>query len=200
MATTNSNEPYLDWLSAVLDQEDLPYVISSSYADNEQTVPRSCAEKVSPGVRAAWRQGISLFFGSGDWGVGEKGMCVSNDGKNRSTFLPMFPASCPYRYHGRRNAKFRPRGWWPSTEAMAYVSGGGFSEYFPRPAYQDTAVPAYLRTINGSSEGMLQSRGPRLSRRRRPGLPLRRRVERHANGGRWHKRCYAGLCGHRSTD
>ena len=33
------NEPYLNWLQYVLAQSKLPYVISTSYDDDEQTVP-----------------------------------------------------------------------------------------------------------------------------------------------------------------
>jgi hypothetical protein len=42
--------------------------------------------------------GISVFFSSGDGGVGGAGFmngsCLSNDGMNRTEFLPAFPASC----------------------------------------------------------------------------------------------------------
>jgi len=42
--------------------------------------------------------GVSILFGSGDGGVGGVGVvngsCLSNDGMNRTEFLPMFPASC----------------------------------------------------------------------------------------------------------
>ena len=41
--------------------------------------------------------GVSLLFASGDGGVGGVGLvnaCLSNDGMNRTEFLPTFPASC----------------------------------------------------------------------------------------------------------
>ena len=34
----NTNEPYLDFLSYALDQDSFPQVLSTSYADDEQTV------------------------------------------------------------------------------------------------------------------------------------------------------------------
>lgn len=37
-----------------------------------------------------------MLFSSGDYGVGADDKCFSNDGKNRATFLPAFPASCPW--------------------------------------------------------------------------------------------------------
>jgi hypothetical protein len=39
-----------------------------------------------------------LFFDSGDGGVGgiqTPPVCVSNDGKNTTKFIPTFPSSCP---------------------------------------------------------------------------------------------------------
>jgi len=45
-------------------------------------------------------RGVSLLFGSGDWGVAGNPTagstaqyCVSNDGRNATTFIPLFPAS-----------------------------------------------------------------------------------------------------------
>lgn len=48
-------------------------------------------------------RGVSLLFGSGDNGVGDGQAtfnastteCIANDGTNRTTFIPLFPASCP---------------------------------------------------------------------------------------------------------
>jgi tripeptidyl-peptidase-1 len=37
-----------------------------------------------------------MLFGSGEDGVGKHPNCYTNDGKNRPSFLPQFPASCPY--------------------------------------------------------------------------------------------------------
>lgn len=44
--TENTNEPYLVWLNYVLGQPIVPQVISTSYADDEQTVPKAYAERV----------------------------------------------------------------------------------------------------------------------------------------------------------
>jgi tripeptidyl-peptidase-1 len=40
-----------------------------------------------------------------------------------------------------------------------FSSGGGFSSYFPRPAYQDAVVPAYVKSLNGSFAGLYDPRG-----------------------------------------
>lgn len=94
LTPTNTNEPYLTWLDFVLNQTTLPQVITTSYGDDEQSVPRSFAESVCNGFAQLGARGVSLLFSSGDNGVGADDACISNDGKNTSTFLPAFPASC----------------------------------------------------------------------------------------------------------
>jgi tripeptidyl-peptidase-1 len=37
-----------------------------------------------------------------------------------------------------------------TDETGTFFSGGGFSNFFERPRYQDTAVPAYLETVGAS--------------------------------------------------
>jgi tripeptidyl-peptidase I len=91
--TTNTNEPYLDWLNFILDQEMIPQVISTSYGDDEQTVPRDYARSVCGLFALLGLRGVNVLFASGDFGVGV-GSCQTNDGTNRTQFLPMFPASC----------------------------------------------------------------------------------------------------------
>jgi tripeptidyl-peptidase-1 len=103
--TTNTNEPYLDWLNFILDQDTIPQTISTSYGDDEQTVPPDYAKTVCNLFAQVGARGVSLLFSSGDYGVGG-GSCLSNDGMNRRQFIPMFPASCglfsfpfPYQLH-----------------------------------------------------------------------------------------------------
>lgn len=96
--TTNLNEPYLDWLDFILIQKTIPQTISTSYGDDEQTVPRDYATSVCNMFAQLGAMGVSILFGSGDGGIGGAGLvtgtCLSNDGMNRTELLPMFPASC----------------------------------------------------------------------------------------------------------
>jgi tripeptidyl-peptidase I len=41
-----------------------------------------------------------------------------------------------------------------NPEVAASLSGGGFSNYFPRPAYQDGPVSAYLQSIGSMYSGL----------------------------------------------
>lgn len=70
---TDTNEPYLTWQQYILAQADLPQVISTSYDDNEQTVPYSYADSVCNGFAQLGARGISVLFASGDSGVGDDG-------------------------------------------------------------------------------------------------------------------------------
>lgn len=63
------NEPYLTWVNHVLSQPFLPQIISTSYADDEQTVPIDYAKRVCNSFAQLGARGITLLFGSGDGGV-----------------------------------------------------------------------------------------------------------------------------------
>ncbi|CAK1359777.1 unnamed protein product [Cercospora beticola] len=158
LTPTNTNEPYLVWLDYVLKQKDVPYVISTSYGDDEQTVPQNYANRVCAELAQLGARGVTLLFSSGDNGVGKDGTCVSNDGKNTTKFLPSFPASCPYvtTVGGTRDVN-------PEQIAFdtrnGYVAGGGFSEYFPRPSYQNQAVTGYLKTLGAANKGLYNPKG-----------------------------------------
>ncbi|KAI0290954.1 Pro-kumamolisin, activation domain-containing protein [Multifurca ochricompacta] len=98
---TDTNEPYSNWLDFILAQKNIPQTISTSYGDDEQTVPKDLARRVCNGFAALGARGTSLLFSSGDGGVGDGNAdpasqtCFTNDGKNQTKFLPGFPASCP---------------------------------------------------------------------------------------------------------
>jgi len=155
--TSDTNEPYLTWLQYVLNQTDLPQVISTSYADDEQTVPLSYATSVCNGFAQLGARGISLFFGSGDTGVGAPGTCISNT-NNAATFLSMFPTSCPYITSVGATKFFAPE-IVATDGANAFVSGGGFSRYFSRPSYQDAAVSAYVKGLGTQFAGLYNASG-----------------------------------------
>ncbi|KAK0243100.1 tripeptidyl peptidase A [Armillaria nabsnona] len=156
--TENSNEPYNDWLDFVLSHPNPPRVISTSYGEAEQTVPESYARRACAGFAQLGARGVTLTFSSGDGGVGDGNpdpatqQCHTNDGQNRTQFMPLFPAGCPFvtAIGGTVNV----------PEIAVDFSGGGFSNYFPRPSYQDAVVGAYLKTLpKGTYEGLFNRSG-----------------------------------------
>ncbi|ROW01363.1 hypothetical protein VMCG_05849 [Cytospora schulzeri] len=157
--TSDTNEPYLVWLDTVLSMSDrsIAKVISTSYDDDEQTVPFSYASRVCNEMAQLGARGVSLFYASGDDGVGSSGDCVTNDGRNRSTFLPEFPSSCPFVTSVGSTMNFTPEV--VAHSSSGYASGGGFSSYFSRPLYQDGIVDKYVESLNGKYAGYYNQEG-----------------------------------------
>jgi tripeptidyl-peptidase-1 len=144
--TENTNEPYLAWLRYMQTVEHPPSVISISYAEDEKTVPVEYARRVCAEFAQLGARGVSILVASGDYGVGRNKQCLDIDEKKRR-FMPSFPASCPYvttvgatRFLEPEMVAFDAR--------SSYSSGGGFSDVFPQPKYQEAAVEAYLRQLD----------------------------------------------------
>ncbi|USW49474.1 Putative peptidase S8/S53 domain, peptidase S53, activation domain-containing protein [Septoria linicola] len=150
----NTNEPYLDWLDYVLSQDELPQVISTSYGDDEQTVPKSYADRVCQGFAQLGARGITLLLSSGDNGVGKDDTCVSNDGSNKQQFSAVFPGSCPWVTTVGATENFQPE-----VAVSRFASGGGFSYYFDQPDYQRDTVQNYIASLNGQYQGAYNPNG-----------------------------------------
>ncbi|ETS74541.1 hypothetical protein PFICI_13025 [Pestalotiopsis fici W106-1] len=139
-ADQNMVEPYLELLTYLLNLTDaeLPTTLSTSYGDNERELPLAYAQQVCTMLGQLGARGVSIIFASGDTGPGSA--CQTNDGTETPRFTPTFPASCPYITTVGGTAGVLP-------ELAVSFSSGGFSDYFPRPAYQDAAVSAYLQQL-----------------------------------------------------
>ena len=148
----SSNEPYLEQLQYLLglSDEDLPAVLTTSYGESEQSVPASYAVAVCNLFAQLGARGVSVIFSSGDAGPG--GSCQKNDGTNRTAFLPGFPASCPFVTSVGGTYGISP-------EKAIRFSGGGFSELFARPSYQDQAVQSYLQRLGSQWNGLYNPQG-----------------------------------------
>jgi hypothetical protein len=89
-STEDTNEPYVEWQQFILNQSqaDIPLIVSTSYGDDEFTVrelttfvflvtnpasqvPESYARRVCAGFAQLGARGVSVFFSSGDGGVGD---------------------------------------------------------------------------------------------------------------------------------
>lgn len=159
----NTNEPYLVWLNYMLALKKVPPVVSTSYADDEQTVPIAYAKRVCESFAQLGARGVSILFASGDRGVGVNDTCISNDGKNTTMFIPAFPPSCPYvtvvgathefqpEVVAFRAAAYNPDG---SVAKLVYASGGGFGNYFDTPKYQKDVVTQYVKGLEGEFDGL----------------------------------------------
>ncbi|MBW0509343.1 hypothetical protein O181_049058 [Austropuccinia psidii MF-1] len=156
----NTNEPFLDWLEYILSRPaaQIPKVISTSYGDNEQTVPLSYARRVCSSFGQLSALGVSVIFSSGDNGVGQTGFCYKHDGS--MAFLPTFPASCPYVTSVGATQNFSPEVAVSEDGPGGYASGGGFSNYFTTPSWQKDAVRRYLQQLGPRAyRGMYNQNG-----------------------------------------
>ncbi|KAJ2994961.1 hypothetical protein NUW58_g1410 [Xylaria curta] len=147
----NSNEPYLEFFKSVLKlpQKKLPQVISTSYGENEQSVPKSYALTVCNLIAQLGSRGVTVIFSSGDSGTGSA--CLSNDGKNTTMFQPQYPASCPW-VTSVGSTRYL-------NETATYFSSGGFSDYWARPAWQEKAVKEYLGKIGDKNKPYYNTKG-----------------------------------------
>ncbi|KAI0247094.1 subtilisin-like protein [Lactifluus subvellereus] len=148
---SNMNEPYLDWLNFILGEKTIPQTISTSFGDDEQTVPPDYARTVCDLFGQLGARGVSVLFSSGDSGVGG-GSCLTNDDTNQVKFIPMFPASCPLVTAVGGTQGVNP-------EVAAGLSGGGFSNYFSLQPYQTAAVSSYLYQLGGRYADLFNPRG-----------------------------------------
>ncbi|KAL8724597.1 MAG: hypothetical protein Q9181_006762, partial [Wetmoreana brouardii] len=151
-AEDNQNEPYLDFLHYILSLPDsqLPTTLTTSYGEDEQSVPEPYTNITCSLFAQLGARGVSVIFSSGDTGPGSA--CQTNDGKNTTRLLPIFPAACPYVTSVGGVFGVQPE------EAIVF-SSGGFSDRFPRPAYQNAAVTQYLSTIGDTFKGLYNPNG-----------------------------------------
>jgi tripeptidyl-peptidase-1 len=133
---TNTNEPYLEFLNYLLALPDasLPNTLSVSYGDDEATVPLDYATSACNLFSQLGARGVSVLVASGDSGVGTE--CTLGGAKK---FTTSFPAGCPWVTTVGGTTGNSPEGAWSG-------GGGGFSEIFGRPSYQNATVSSWLTT------------------------------------------------------
>ncbi|KAF8258636.1 peptidase S8/S53 domain-containing protein [Lactarius quietus] len=138
------------WLKFILDQPKVPQTISTSYGQDESLGTQEYSVYACFLLAQLGARGVSLLFSSGDDGVGKVKNCKAPDGSAR--FYVSFPASCPYVTAVGGTTSFEP-------ERGAEMSGGGFSDYFPRPPYQNEAVGGFLDVLGNQYEGLFNPHG-----------------------------------------
>ncbi|KAH8982702.1 subtilisin-like protein [Lactarius akahatsu] len=146
---SGTEEHLMSWLNYILDQENVPQTISISYNYEELALEREYAIYVCDQFAKLGVRGVSVLLSSGNDGVGE-GTCQKDDGTVR--FRPTFPGTCPYITVVGGTTDYEP-------EVAADLSGGGFSDYFKRPRYQEEAVTTFFQDLGNRYEGLYNASG-----------------------------------------
>ncbi|KAJ7669648.1 family S53 protease-like protein [Mycena rosella] len=127
-----------------------PTVLTTSYGRDESDFGASLATKICNGYMALGARGITVLFSSGDGGVrgnhDELSICSNN------TFLPVFPASCPFVTAVGSTFGSAP-------ETAVNFTGGGFSNVFPTAFYQTAQVAGFLETLPADFPGIYNESG-----------------------------------------
>ena len=112
--------------------------------------------------------GVTILYSSGDYGVaGNGGICLDSTGEPAfpgTAFAPSFPGGCPYITSvGATQVNPGAKVTDPESACMQVIySGGGFSNVFPMPSWQKSAVESYLSNYPpGYPEGTYNTSGSR---------------------------------------
>ncbi|KAH9159455.1 subtilisin-like protein [Lactarius sanguifluus] len=150
---SDTGDPFINWLDYVLGQRSVPQTVSTPYGMPEYTVSPDYATHVCNLFAQLGARGVSVLIATGNDGVGH-GNCLVRDssGNSRVQFLPNFPSTCPWVTSVGGTTGYDP-------EIAASLSGGGFSVHFPRPSYQNNAVPTFLLNLGGQYSGLFNPGG-----------------------------------------
>ncbi|KAH9008580.1 subtilisin-like protein [Lactarius deliciosus] len=146
---SDTGSDFAVWVEYILDQENIPQTISISYSHEEHSISREYATYVCEQFAGLAVRGVSVLVSSGNDGIG-RGTCLRDDGTVR--FGPTFPGTCPYVTIVGTTTDFEP-------EVGADLSGGGFSDYFERPWYQEEVVSTFLQHLGNQYQGLYNASG-----------------------------------------
>lgn len=157
------DEPFVEFVQEILDMDNPPFVVSISYSDDEEEVFRLAPEYartfdallIKMGLR-----GITVLVASGDDGVAGLRPEFSKLPRNETCLKagPQWPSSSPYittvGATMQLNAGDFAKEFFRTDEEVVcsgqtggmVTGGGGFSNVYAIPAYQQAAVTRYLQT------------------------------------------------------
>ncbi|KAH8994045.1 subtilisin-like protein [Lactarius akahatsu] len=130
-----------------------PFVVSVSYGQDEGTATHRYATRQCNEYGKLGLLGTTVLYSSGDNGVaGFGGVCqnssgVDDDSPDAVRFNPGFPGSCSFVVSvGATQINSGATVNDPESACERVIfSGGGFSDIFPMPSYQKTAVTNFLK-------------------------------------------------------
>jgi len=143
MKNFNFWEDLMTWVNEINNETNPPFVHSVSYGSQGDYPSDSYRDRLNADFQKLGTRGITIIFASGDSGAGCQGRGLDDQIACDCTFYPSFPATCPYVLTVGAT-KFLSGNSGPEGAVTYFKSGGGFSQLFPVPSYQSTAVKGYL--------------------------------------------------------
>jgi len=137
---------FMDIVTSIEAQSPIPNVWTTSYGFNEDALEPGIATSVCNSYMKLGARGTSIFFSSGDGGVG------GSQPTSCTLFLATFPSTCPFVTSVGATTGFSP-------ETAANFSSGGFSNFFAQPSYQTTAVEAFIKTLPAATLKLINATG-----------------------------------------
>lgn len=122
-------EDFLSWITSQVNSTTSPWVHSASYGDIESSIADSYLDRMDNEFMKFGISGRTVLFASGDSGVQCKRKGI------HKVYTPNWPSSSPY---------VTTVGGTETTKRVWSAGGGGFSNYFGMPDYQQEAVSKYL--------------------------------------------------------
>ena len=156
ISTSDFSDQMANFASYLSSADSPPSVVSTSYGGEESAFDADYLNRICQEFMKAGSRGVSLFFSSGDYGVGGNGENSCSQG-----FYPVFPASCPW-VTAVGGTQFTNNG----GEEVAQFdtgksSGGGFSGVFDVPSYQSSDTQSYIQNVLGNEYSGLYNQGGR---------------------------------------
>ncbi|KAI1783833.1 family S53 protease [Ganoderma leucocontextum] len=138
-------EGFLNVVNFLLGEDAPPYVMTTSYSQNENTISQRLAQNLCNVYAQLGARGVSILFSSDDGGV------AGSQPNSCSKFVATFPSGCPYMTSVGATQGV--------PETVADFSSGGFSNYFSTPDYQSSAVNGYLSALSSQNKGKYNATG-----------------------------------------
>ena len=149
---------FVNFLQDLIHNDTVPSVVSFSESTPEDIMDPAYAQRLCSMMSQVGTRGVTLVFSSGD--NGPQG--DTSTGEHKKTFETEFPASCPWvtaiggtvdlaNEVGATQSSLKGTG----VGNLGYTSsGGGFSNLFARPDYQDGFVDSYIsKNVPSTYEG-----------------------------------------------
>ena len=127
------------WCEMVLTVQPLPTVWSVSWGGGESNYAVDAQHAADDCFARAALKGVTVLAASGDDGTGSHGGILGC-----KAFDPTYPASCPHVTSV--GATYLAS----SVEHAWSFSGGGFSDIFERPSWQDAAAAGYVQNAGAA--------------------------------------------------